>query len=94
LEQIRHNVHAGHPAEAAGGGDGGIAAAGGDIEDALTGAKVGRLTESFADQEVSGADDSAVARGPGFLLVSLELDQVRRRCCRDHEVPPRFGQVA
>ena len=67
----RHDV-----GEAAGGGQGRIAVAGGDVEDALVAAQIDGLAERLADDLQRGADDGIVAGTPGELLAALDRGQI------------------
>ena len=62
--------------EAPGGGQGRIAVAGGDVEDALVAAKVDRLAQALAHDLQRGAHDGIVAGAPGDLLAALDGGEV------------------
>ena len=68
LEQRRHVVDADRGAAVPGGGDGGVAAAGGDVEHAPAGVQVGGVAEVLGDEHDAGGDDGEVAARPGLLL--------------------------
>ena len=71
LEQRRDVVDADGRAAVAGRGDRGVAAAGGDVEDAPAGLEVGGVAEVLGDEHDPGGDDGEVAARPGRLLARL-----------------------
>ena len=81
VEQRGHVVDAGDLAEAAGGGQGGVAVAAGHVQHALAGAQVDGLAQQLGGEQEPGADGGVVAGGPGGLLALLDGGDV-------HGVPP------
>ena len=76
LEQRADIVGRHHVGEAARGGEGRIAVAGGDVEHALAAAEIDRFAQRLADDLQRRADDGVVARGPGALLAALDGGEV------------------
>jgi hypothetical protein len=76
VQQRRDVVDAGDLAEAAGGGQGGVAVAAGHVEHPLAGAQVDRLAQQLGGEQEPGADGRVVARGPGGLLALLDGDDI------------------
>jgi hypothetical protein len=81
LQQRGDVVDAGDLAEAAGGGQGGVAVAAGHVQHPFVGAQVDRLAQQLGDEWEPRADGGVVARGPGGLLALLDGGEV-------HGVPP------
>jgi hypothetical protein len=79
LQQLRHVVDAGDLAAEAGGGQGGVAGAGGHVQHALAGLQVGGVDQALGDQHDAGGDRAVVGAGPGLLLPGLDRGQVRLR---------------
>ena len=75
-QQRGHVVDADDVAPAPGGGDGGAAVAGGDVEHLPAGPQLGRLAELLAHDLQGGADGGVVAGRPGALLTGLDGGQV------------------
>ncbi|CAA9402658.1 MAG: hypothetical protein AVDCRST_MAG22-1199, partial [uncultured Rubrobacteraceae bacterium] len=71
-------VHPGHLAEAAGGGDGGVAAAGCHVEDLIAGAEVDRLAQQLASDDEGVADPGVLVRGPDLVHPFLDGGHVGR----------------
>ena len=63
-------------APAPGRGEGGVAVAGGDVEDLLSGAKVEGFAKLLADDLQRGAHNRIVAGGPGALLTDLQCCEI------------------
>jgi hypothetical protein len=82
LEQCRYVIGRHDIAPASRRGEAHIAVAGGDVEYFLTGAKIKRLAQFFADDLQGRADDGVVAGRPGRLLPGLEVGEIGRRRCR------------
>ena len=76
LEQRRDVVDADGSAAVARRGDRGVAAAGGDVEDAPAGLEVGGVAEVLGDEHDPGGDDGEVAARPGRLLALLDGAEV------------------
>ena len=76
LQKGGNIVGRGHAGAAAGGGQGGVAVAGGHVEHLLVPADVAGFGQLFADQLQGGADHGVVAAGPGGLLAGLQGVQV------------------
>ena len=76
LEQRRDVVDADGGTAEAGGGDRGVPAAGGDVEHAPAGVKVGAVDEALRDRGRCGGDDGEVAARPGLLLTGLDRGEV------------------
>ena len=76
LEQRRHVVDADGRATEPGGGDGGVAAAGGDVEDAPAGVQVGGVAQLLGHEHDPGRHDGEVAARPGLLLALLDRLEV------------------
>ena len=76
LEEGRHVVDADRRAAVPGRGDGGVAAAGRDVEHAPAGAQVGGVAEVLGDEHDPGGDDGEVAARPGLLLALLDGAEV------------------
>ena len=79
LEQGRDVVEADDRAAAPRRGQGGVAAAGRDVEDALGRVDVERLDEQLRHDQDLGPDHVVVAARPGRLLALLDRREVRRR---------------
>ena len=91
LEQRRHVVDADGGAAEPRGRDGGVAAAGGDVEDAPARVEVGRIAEVLGDEHDQGGDGVEVAARPGLLLTLLDRAEVGlgRFQGLGHRIPPR-----
>src|SRR5690606_17436078 len=76
VEQRLHVVGRGHDGVAPGGGQRGIAVAGGDVQDGLAGAHVGGFGERLADDLQRDADGGVVAARPCGLLALLDGGEV------------------
>ena len=80
LEQGRHVVDADGRAAEPCSGDGGVAAAGGDVEDAPAGVQVGGVAELLGHEHDPGGHDGEVAARPGLLLALLDGAEVGLWC--------------
>jgi hypothetical protein len=67
----------GHLAAAAGGGQGGVAAAGGHVEHAVAGPQGGVLGQALGHGHDPGRHRGVIGAGPGLLLALLDRSQVR-----------------
>jgi hypothetical protein len=76
LQEARHIVGGDHLAPATCRGEGGIAVAGGDIEDFLPRANVEGFAKLLADDLQGGADHGIIAGGPGAVLTGLQRLEV------------------
>jgi hypothetical protein len=72
LQQRGDVVDAGDLAEAAGGGQGGVAVAAGHVQHLLARAQVDGLAQQLGGEQQPGADGRVVARGPVGLLALLD----------------------
>jgi len=94
VQQRGHVVDADDLAEAAGGGQGGVAVAAGHVQNPLAGAQVDRLAQQLGGEEQPGADGGVVAGGPGGLLPLLDGDHIHD-LSSDHRAPAsRTGVLA
>jgi hypothetical protein len=86
-QQLGDVVDPGHLAAGGGGGQGGVAGAGGDVQHALAGSQVGGVDQPLGHHHDPGRHRGIVGAGPGLLLAALDRGQVRlgglvRRCYR------------
>ena len=77
LQQLGDVVDAGDLGAVAGRGQGGVAAAGGHVQDAVAGPQAGRLGQVLGHGHDPGGHGGVVAAGPHLLLARLDRGQVR-----------------